>query len=95
MSVPPIFHSLLCRFKVDAFLWNWQNASGKAETNIILIRFFLVASYGLRAASRSGGFDISERSQELAMNEKSEKAQRSKSADMILMDTSKEEIYDA
>jgi hypothetical protein len=38
--------------KVDAFLWNWQNASGKAETNILLIRFFELSSYRLRRASR-------------------------------------------
>lgn len=42
------------------FLWNWQNASGKAETNILLVRFFVVASYGLRAASQSGGFEEGE-----------------------------------
>ena len=47
-------------FKIDIFLWNWQNASGKAETNIILVRFFVVASYGLRAASKSGGFEVGE-----------------------------------
>lgn len=27
-------------FQVDTFLWNWSNATGKAETNILLIRFF-------------------------------------------------------
>lgn len=27
-------------FYVDAFVWNWQNATGKAETNILLIRLF-------------------------------------------------------
>lgn len=37
--------------KVDMFLWNWQNASGKAETNIILIRFFELSSYRFRRAS--------------------------------------------
>jgi hypothetical protein len=46
--ISPLFD---VRFKVDFFLWNWQNASGKAETNIILVRFFLLASYGLNAAS--------------------------------------------
>lgn len=52
------FCSFFHRFKVDVFLWNWQNASGKAETNIILIRFFVVASYGFRAASKSGGLGL-------------------------------------
>ena len=27
-------------FKLDAYNWNWHNATGKAETNILLIRFF-------------------------------------------------------
>lgn len=26
--------------RLDAFLWKWHNATGKAETNILLIRFF-------------------------------------------------------
>ena len=26
-------------FKIDCFVWNWHNATGKAETNILLIRF--------------------------------------------------------
>jgi len=26
-------------FKLDAYLWHWTNAMGKAETNILLIRF--------------------------------------------------------
>jgi hypothetical protein len=39
-------------FKVECFLWNWQNASGKTETNILLIRFFELSSYRLRRASR-------------------------------------------
>ena len=39
-------------FKVECFLWNWQNASGKAETNILLIRFYELSSYRLRRASR-------------------------------------------
>lgn len=37
--------------KIDVFLWNWQNASGKAETNILLIRFFELSSYRFRRAS--------------------------------------------
>eukprot|EP00980_Cylindrotheca_fusiformis_P010624 scaffold2364_cov74-Cylindrotheca_fusiformis.AAC.1 len=44
-------------FKIDFFLWNWQNASGKAETNIILIRFFILSSYGLRAAAAAAAGD--------------------------------------
>jgi hypothetical protein len=45
--------------KVDAFLWNWQNASGKAETNILLIRFWELSSYRFhRAASNSGSLDF-------------------------------------
>lgn len=27
-------------FKVDVFVWSWNNPSGKAETNILMIRFF-------------------------------------------------------
>lgn len=27
-------------FRIDVFLWQWHNATGKSETNIILIRFF-------------------------------------------------------
>jgi len=27
-------------FKLDAFVWQWHNATGKSETNILLIRFF-------------------------------------------------------
>lgn len=27
------------KFKIDVFVWNWHNATGKAETNILLIRF--------------------------------------------------------
>jgi hypothetical protein len=27
-------------FKLDVFLWQWSNVSGKSETNILLIRFF-------------------------------------------------------
>jgi len=41
-------------FKIDIFLWNWQNASGKAETNIMLIRFLELSSYRLRRASKEG-----------------------------------------
>lgn len=37
----------MCRFKIDLFLWSWQNASGKAETNILLIRFFILSTYNL------------------------------------------------
>lgn len=40
--------------KLDAFLWNWQNASGKAETNIILLRFYELSSYRFRRASNDG-----------------------------------------
>lgn len=40
--------------KLDAFLWNWQNASGKAETNIILLRLFELSSYRFRRASNDG-----------------------------------------
>jgi hypothetical protein len=27
------------KFKIDVFVWNWHNPTGKAETNILLIRF--------------------------------------------------------
>jgi hypothetical protein len=30
-------------FKLDVFLWQWNNVSGKSETNILLIRFFELA----------------------------------------------------
>jgi hypothetical protein len=29
-------------FQMDAFVWCWNNATGKAETNILLIRFFSI-----------------------------------------------------
>eukprot|EP00934_Nitzschia_sp_Nitz4_P005402 Nitzschia sp. Nitz4//scaffold28_size193895//93482//94234//NITZ4_001657-RA/size193895-processed-gene-0.265-mRNA-1//-1//CDS//3329545958//5392//frame0 len=44
--------------KLDVFLWNWQNASGKAETNIVLIRFFELSSYRFRRASKDGSQDF-------------------------------------
>jgi hypothetical protein len=45
-------------FKVDCFLWNWQNASGKSETNILLIRFYELSSYRLRKASLENCVDF-------------------------------------
>ena len=83
-----------CRFKVDVFLWNWQNASGKAETNIILVRFFMVASYGLRAASKSGGFDLDAEYSGENQNDKSAKTQSSKSLGESPED-SETAVYDA
>lgn len=44
--------------KVDIFLWNWQNASGKAETNIMLIRFFTLSTHKFRRASNQGSLDL-------------------------------------
>jgi hypothetical protein len=44
--------------KIDCFLWNWQNASGKAETNIVLIRFFELSSYRFRRASTDHELDF-------------------------------------
>lgn len=44
--------------KVDVFLWNWQNASGKAESNILLIRFFELSSYRFRMASSEASIDF-------------------------------------
>lgn len=44
--------------KVDTFIWNWQNASGKAETNIILIRFFELSTNRFRKASDDGSNDV-------------------------------------
>jgi hypothetical protein len=32
-------HRLGHAFTIDCFVWNWQNALGKSETNILLIRF--------------------------------------------------------
>jgi len=45
-------------FKVDCFMWNWQNPSGKADTNIILIRFFELSSYRLKCASEDGSINL-------------------------------------
>lgn len=45
-------------FKIECFHWNWQNASGKAETNIFLIRFYEMSSYRLRKASLDDDFDF-------------------------------------
>jgi hypothetical protein len=45
-------------WKVDAFLWNWQNASGKAETNILLIRFIQTSSYRFSKAIDEGSVDF-------------------------------------
>lgn len=44
--------------KIDMFLWNWQNASGKAETNIMLIRFHELSTYKFRRASNQGSLDL-------------------------------------
>ena len=44
--------------KIDIFLWNWQNASGKAETNIMLIRFFQLSIHKFRRASNEGSLDL-------------------------------------
>ena len=45
-------------FKIECFHWNWQNVSGKAETNIFLIRFYETSSYGLRKASQDDNYDF-------------------------------------
>jgi len=39
-------------FKLDCYIWNWHNATGKAETNILLIRFY---EYELGAAAAAAG----------------------------------------
>lgn len=44
--------------KVDCFLWNWQNASGKSESNILLIRFIQTSSYRLNEAMEEGSVDF-------------------------------------
>ena len=44
--------------KVDVFLWHWQNASGKSETNIIMIRFFELSTSRFRRASKDGSLDM-------------------------------------
>ena len=44
--------------KVDVFLWHWQNASGKSETNIIMIRFFELSTNRFRRASKDGSLDL-------------------------------------
>jgi len=45
-------------FKADAFLWNWQNASGKSETNIVMIRFHILSTFAFRRASDQGSLDL-------------------------------------
>ena len=45
-------------FKIDAFHWNWQNNTGKSETNILLIRFFELSTYKFRRASEEGSLDL-------------------------------------
>jgi hypothetical protein len=45
-------------YKVDTFVWNWQNASGKSETNIVLIRFYTVSTFGFIRASDQGSLDV-------------------------------------
>lgn len=45
-------------FKVDTFLWNWQNASGKSESNIIMIRFFELSTNRFKRALSNGSLDL-------------------------------------
>jgi len=45
-------------FKIDAFLWDWQNTSGKTSKNILLIRFFELSTYKFRRASQEGSLDL-------------------------------------
>jgi hypothetical protein len=45
-------------FKLDTFLWNWQNASGKAESNIIMIRFYELSTNRFRRASSDSSMDL-------------------------------------
>lgn len=45
-------------FKIDAFLWNWQNSSGKTSAIILLIRFFELSTYKFRRASEEGSLDL-------------------------------------
>jgi hypothetical protein len=45
-------------FKVDTFLWNWQNASGKSESNIIMIRFFELSLNRFKRARSDGSLDV-------------------------------------
>jgi hypothetical protein len=45
-------------FKIDAFHWNWQNNTGKSETNILLIRFFELSTYKFRRACKEGSLDL-------------------------------------
>lgn len=33
-------------FRIDAFLWQWHNATGKSETNILIIRFMELTGGG-------------------------------------------------
>lgn len=42
-------------FKLNAYLWQWHNASGKSETNILLIRFFEEAVSDSDSDSDDGG----------------------------------------
>jgi len=45
-------------FKIDTFHWNWQNTTGKSETNILLIRFFELSTYKFRRATQAGSLDL-------------------------------------
>jgi len=45
-------------FKIDTFLWSWQNLAGKATSNILLIRFFVLSTYNFRRASKAGSLDL-------------------------------------
>jgi hypothetical protein len=73
--------------KIDIFLWNWQNASGKAETNIMLIRFFQLSTYKFRRASHEGSLDLDDimdnEEEAIASNDQSPKGEQTTNGDAV------------
>jgi hypothetical protein len=55
--------------KIDIFLWTWQNASGKSETNLMLIRFFELSTYKFQRASQQGSEEAGDIIQDGSLNE--------------------------
>lgn len=45
-------------FKIDSFLWNCQNTSGKSANNVLLIRFFEISTYKFNRAYAAGSLDL-------------------------------------
>lgn len=59
-------------FQLDCYLWNWENAVGKTETNILLIRFLRSnLSLSITAASCSSSMSSLMTSDETSLSTKS------------------------